>query len=558
MQDLSPKLPRRVLDVRNDRIKLHETTSADDGLRYACLSHCWGAHELSSPLLCTTLSTIKDLYEDVRWAQLPLTYQDAVSFARKLGIPFLWIDSLCIIQDGPNKPDWREQSAKMADIYQNAYITLAAAASSNSKKGCYTRKDVPCEHPVRHPIAMMKYSDGTEREIFVRRNFAHNEHSLPLLQRGWVYQERTLSPRVLYFVGEELIWECKHVIDCECGAEGLENKFNRIRISDMSDDCVLGPNRQHGMPLALWYQIVSEYTMLTLSKQSDTLPALSGVVKVLGEKIKDQYIAGLWKKTLVSNLLWYSMEEEEEERERMNSEARSWRAPSWSWASRDWTSRAYFLPVTKELAQVKDIVCRPSGADPTGELEPTAHFTLVTKAISASLEYSSSDSEYYIRLGPSFVIRRAPKSTWYCLVNMDTGYIDLDESLLLKNDGRIDVQLAQIANCTGRRNPYLYSHHAPVPIQQEVRSYMLLARRSGNENDEESWIRIGLATIAKYEPNMAIYGPHAGSLADEEKEEKVKLLTRKQIKKSLRRRAAVNRSIFRRFDESETRDLIVW
>jgi hypothetical protein len=556
MQILNPKLPRRVLDVRNDRIKLHETTSTDDGSRYACLSHCWGALELSSPLLCTTLSTVKDLYEDVPWTQLPLTYQDAITFTRQLDISFLWIDSLCIIQDGPNKLDWHEQSAKMADIYQNAYITFAAAASSNPQKGCYTREDMPCEHPVGRPIAIMKYSDGIERDIFVRRNFTHDEHLLPLLRRGWVYQERTLSPRVLYFVGEELIWECNHIIDCECGAESLENKFERIRISNMSEDSVVGPNRQHGMPLALWYQIVSEYTMLKLSKQSDMLPALSGIVKVFAEKIKDQYVAGLWKRTLIPNLLWYSAEEQQGGK--ADSEAQQWRAPSWSWASRDWASRAHFLPVTKEFAKFKNIVCQPSGADPTGELERTAHFTLVTKTVPASLEYSQTDSGCFIRLGPNSIIRKAPEHTWYSLVNMDTGYIDLENSLLPKKNGSVDILLAQIANCTGRRQPYLYGHHAPIPIQQEVRSYMLLARRPNDENDGESWIRIGLATIAKYEPNMAIYGPHAETFSDEEKEEKVKLLTRIQIKKALRRRAAVNRSMFRRFDQSETQDLVVW
>jgi len=177
-----PKIPRRVLDVRNDRVRLRETTGEDHGARYACLSHCWGTDPTA--MLRTTSSNLSSHQEDILWARLPRTFQDAVSFTRKLGVNLLWIDSLCIIQDDAR--DWQQQSADMANIYQNGYITLAATASRSADGGCYIRVDTPRLHRTGTPVALLRHSDGTKIPIFARRTFDHSLDSFPLLQRGWV------------------------------------------------------------------------------------------------------------------------------------------------------------------------------------------------------------------------------------------------------------------------------------------------------------------------------------------------------------------------------------
>lgn len=178
------KLPRRMVDVRNDRVRLHETTIEDRGARYACLSHCWGAD--SAVMLRTASSNLESHKKDIPWTRLPRTFQDAVSFTRRLDLDFLWIDSLCIVQD--DAQDWQQQSADMAAIYQNGYITLAATSSRNADGGCYTREDSPRLHQAGAPLAVLKYmwSDGTEIPIFARRTFDHSQKPFPLLQRGWV------------------------------------------------------------------------------------------------------------------------------------------------------------------------------------------------------------------------------------------------------------------------------------------------------------------------------------------------------------------------------------
>jgi hypothetical protein len=561
MCESSMKLPRRVLDVRDNRIKLRETTAADQGSKYACLSHCWGTPSTEITRVCTTPATLESYYEDIPFEILPPTFQDAVSFTRRLDIPFLWIDSFCIIQCEPDKKDWHEQSGNMANIYRNAYVTLAAAISTNPRGGCYTREDKPRLHHTGKPIAVMQYSDGTKHNVFARRRFVHDAYSLPLLKRGWVYQERILSPRMVYFVGEELVWECNETIDCECGGDGLEDQFERIRVSDIGEDRVVGPSHQHPKPMRLWYQIVHDYTALALSRSSDALPGLSGIAKVFAARIGDDYVAGMWRRTLVSNLLWYLMEEEEEEGgKRVDPKAQSLTAPSWSWASRPRTAaKAHFLPVTKVLAEVKDVVCHAAGADPTGELETEAHLTLSTTATSASLEYLTTkpDLGYLIHLGSNFTISKTPASHSWGIWDLETGYFDLDKSQLPRNHGSLDLLLAQIASCIQNEQLHLSGHDTCFPFQQEVRSYMLLARRPCDDNNER-WIRIGLATIAAYNYNLSLYGANAKEMDRKEKAEKVRHMTREEVEAALEGEADRNRAMFRQFDESEVRDITVW
>jgi hypothetical protein len=454
-----------------------------------------------------------------------------VSMTRKLDIAFLWIDSLCIVQDESDKSDWHEQSADMANIYRNAYITFAATAAKDADGGCYTREVRRRLHQATSPLAVVRYEDGSERELCARRKFDHDISSLPLLQRGWVCQERLLSPRVLHFTGEELVWECSAGVQCECGGHDLEDKFDRMRIFD-PEYIVVGPNSQHPAPLDLWYSIVSDYTALSLTQASDALPALSGIAKAFAEQIGDEYVAGMWKSTLVSNMLWFF--KESEKRGSTNSKALPWRAPSWSWASVTFSSKIRFLPVTQELAVVKEVTCKPSGADATGELE-TAHLTLTTTAIPARFDRSSNS----ICVEGGLDIFKAPDKYSHSRYNTETGYFDLHPP-----PSEVDIVLAQMAVCTGEQQVYLYGLYEPIHIVQEIRSYVVLAKR-----EAEGWLRIGLATIAKYTPDM--------TLSTLDKEE-ITHLTREEIEALLEERAEQSRSMFRLFDGTGMQDMVIW
>jgi hypothetical protein len=180
-----------------------------------------------------------------------------------------------------------------------------------------------------------------------------------------------LSPRVLHFADQELIWECNEASDCECGGDGnlsqyFESRRTNLLVNDLpfSDGLVRNmPGNQH---LQTWFRVVRDYTLLSLTYPNDALPALSGIAKVFAVKLQDEYIAGLWRSTLVSQLLWYFPWWVEGSRSRM---CKGYVAPSWSWASAKWTGGTGFAVVatTHELAEVVEVVCTPLGDDPTGE-----------------------------------------------------------------------------------------------------------------------------------------------------------------------------------------------
>jgi hypothetical protein len=303
-----PDLPSRILDVRDNKVRLYESKAVDKPGRYACLSHRWG--DPPESMFRTTEKNFAEHKDNIPWKSLPRTFRDTVSITRRLGLEFLWIDSLCIIQE--NRYDFEQQSANMATVYQNAYITFAATASDGPHGGLYTHAHDMRPHRTGTPLAVVKYRDGSEREFSARRPFDHNLKARPLLSRGWVYQERVLSPRLLHFVGEELVWECGASVDCECGAEDLENKFEHPRISNDDDEdhnSYVGHVSSHPYHLRAWMQIVTDYTALSLTEARDIFPALSGIAKVYAAQTGDEYIAGLWKSTLVSNLLWYFADE---------------------------------------------------------------------------------------------------------------------------------------------------------------------------------------------------------------------------------------------------------
>jgi hypothetical protein len=215
-------LPSRVLDLQPTwqaastssilDIRLYETT--DEMGQYTCLSHCWGGKQS----LMTTRENLERFRDRVPWELLPKTFQDAILFTRRLNVRYLWIDSLCIIQH--DKEDWQREATKMYSIYQNSYLTIAATKSFNALEGCFSKAPSPYKsHFLEASNAVPNIGKVYAMKALSHWAFENQEESqreLPLLARGWAYQERLLSPRVLHFTPDELVWECMETTCCEC------------------------------------------------------------------------------------------------------------------------------------------------------------------------------------------------------------------------------------------------------------------------------------------------------------------------------------------------------
>ncbi|KAK8232501.1 heterokaryon incompatibility protein-domain-containing protein, partial [Phyllosticta capitalensis] len=314
-------LPTRLVDVLSSQhrgpVRLIETSSGQKG-RYLCLSHCWG--DPSRHPLKTTSKNLERHKEKIPWNSLPKTFQDAISFVRSLGESYIWIDSLCIVQDWPD--DWNQEASKMADVFSNSYLTLAATKSTNSTESLFSKLD-----DKHKPYPYKVKGNWRTHTLYFRKPLDHLPIDLadafqraPLLLRAWVYQELVLSPRTLHFGDQELLWDCKEVATCQCG---LEDRTGR-QMSDPLSDKLDSPPKS-----TLWREVVSRYSNLKLTKESDRLPAIAGVAKQFQRvQGREGYLAGLWKESLLEDLLWikepYTMPDEPARRDTSV-------APSWSW-----------------------------------------------------------------------------------------------------------------------------------------------------------------------------------------------------------------------------------
>lgn len=201
---IGARLPSRVIDVgpdeKSDVVHLKETQDSDRD-PYMSLSHCWGKEQI----ITTTTNTLHNRKAGIKLSELSKTFRHAVQITRGLGIRYIWIDSLCIIQD--DKKDWEIESAKMADVYMNSQLNLAATHSRNGKGGCFAERwsfDTPNQIQLNVGEDVMIEPEEDEEgnyRIFVRNalHVAHDhftrtmdyantmEEASPLLSRAWVF-----------------------------------------------------------------------------------------------------------------------------------------------------------------------------------------------------------------------------------------------------------------------------------------------------------------------------------------------------------------------------------
>lgn len=205
---LEGQLPTRVLEVLSPGspgVRLHISKPGEKG-RYFALSHRWG-DPLEHRRFCALQANYKEFVDWISFEQLPKTFQDAITITRSLGVPFLWIDSLCIVQDDPE--DWETQSKQMEDVYNFAYCTIAAACARGTTHGFLqprTPRDfVTLKHNTRDAFYICKAID----------NFGADVEEGELSRRGWILQERALSRRTIHFTDTQVYWECGDGVHCE-------------------------------------------------------------------------------------------------------------------------------------------------------------------------------------------------------------------------------------------------------------------------------------------------------------------------------------------------------
>lgn len=311
---------------------------------YLTLSHCWGA----TRLLCLTKSTIRELRRGFDVSLLPQTFRDAILIARRLQIPYLWIDCLCIKQDKDDRSDWLSEAGRMHKVYSNAILNISATGAPNSTKGLFAYRNPEALIPPEVELFLDGLQPGREStwyRISLTLFWETELAQAPLIKRAWVLQERLLAQRVLHFGQNELLWERGEMETSETYPKGpppaltigAGTHFKRL------DPLVDGRRlRQHGQQdmdprffgHELWKRVVENYSASALTHGGDKLIALSGIAKRMARIVRDEYVVGMWRFCLESQLLWWVQHRRQANNEPSVRPA-EYRAPSFSWASVD-------------------------------------------------------------------------------------------------------------------------------------------------------------------------------------------------------------------------------
>lgn len=359
---LLPKLPTRVLDISEPQPRLH-ISAKNERSQYACLSYCWGGPQE----VLTTKANLSNNIKRLPLDKLPKTLQDAISVSKSLGLRFLWIDALCIIQDSPE--DKAIEINKMGSIYTDATVTIFATCASRVGDGFLQHRSSD-EGGVQLSFYVSDSMQG-KVTMLLQDDYTPDE---PLDSRAWVVQETLLSRRRLIYGTKELLWKCQ------------ENDIQTVTVSPRTYNILLGrlpsgifspaqdfdvrrQKEADNSHVESWRTIVQNLTSRGITNREDRLPAIGGVVAELQEVWKDEYIVGVWRRTLAQNLMWYRVVSHPSASLPRPVEYRS---PTWSWASVD--CAVDFRPI--EFVDVEVVDCTiqlrsslaPFGYASSGEL----------------------------------------------------------------------------------------------------------------------------------------------------------------------------------------------
>ncbi|KAF1997706.1 HET-domain-containing protein, partial [Amniculicola lignicola CBS 123094] len=331
------QLPTRLIEIVDaDTARLVETAGQTG--QYIALSYCWGSEPGNNSM--TLKANLSERLESLPRDTLPGAIRDAVTIADRLGMKYIWVDALCMVQD--DAQDKNVELGNMSQYYRNSWLTIAASTSSCTTGFIGTTGR--CEN---HP-------GNTLPRDLVPLN-------IPINKRAWTLQEGILAPRVLLF-GSRVIWFCQHM------TRKFQMELSKLdtEVSNTSTE----PLRTAGLDedqniYDLWHRIVGSYSKRAVSYPQDKLPAISALAAEVSKLTKDEYLAGLWRSNLLRDLLWTTPEP-------TTHRPDEWRAPTWSWASINDAILYDQLPPKSAtaLATVSDVATSPiSGTVPFGEVQ---------------------------------------------------------------------------------------------------------------------------------------------------------------------------------------------
>ncbi|KUJ10078.1 HET-domain-containing protein [Mollisia scopiformis] len=360
-------LPTRLLNVgtlNEPQLRIQLRDKIPPGSNYLTLSHCWGPIVPKRLLL----ENLEQFRQEIPTEGLSRTFQDAIYASRKLGEQHIWIDSLCIIQN--SSEDWQKEAAMMGQVYASGLCNLAATAATEGSQGLFLDK---------LPVPQVQIDiDGTNDLWHLNENPGYHWGSIlnfaPLNWRGWVFQERFLSTRVIHFGRSRVYWECGQKKCCEWPDKGTERDLSATSWTDQSksfwQEILKGSGKvEKDEAVKIWNAIIDYYTShSTFTYITDKLVAIGGLASRVQKSTQCRYLAGLWEHDLPSQLMWDVGKGHSDD-----NDSSHYVAPSWSWASvhvpigRYFGGRVKYVPST--VIEVRDIDIQLATGNELGQVK---------------------------------------------------------------------------------------------------------------------------------------------------------------------------------------------
>ncbi|KAF9483608.1 HET-domain-containing protein [Pholiota conissans] len=316
------KLPTRVIDCTvPTKPKIFITNGTQD--TYVALSYVWGE---SQP--CTTTQNIASRIHALDFDALPKTIQDAITATHGYGLRYLWIDALCILQD--SQADKDREIARMRRIYRDAQLTITAASARKVSEGfLHDRSGGQLVDDTRVPFLCPDRRVGSIWLSPVWKQY--DETKEPVNGRGWCLQERMLSPRSLIYASHTVQYCCQtetvNIGDAVCSDISGKRLPNIVFGMGGVHVGSAPSKKEKDEARRSWQYILEDYSQRNITDPNDKLIAVSGLAAQFQTFFGSDYLAGLWRHTLLQDLLWFKDYQERLPR------PEKYCAPSWSWAA---------------------------------------------------------------------------------------------------------------------------------------------------------------------------------------------------------------------------------
>ncbi|KAF3761990.1 HET-domain-containing protein [Cryphonectria parasitica EP155] len=314
-------IPTRLVDVGEPQcpsIKLVKTKPGDQ-MRYIALSHQWGKLKH----FCTTMQNIEHHRDKINMHELPSTFRDAVNVTRGLGIRYIWIDSICIIQGADG--DFHQEAPKMEGVFSSAYVVLAASSSDGQNDGFLkergSRQCIRILHENMPDFYIGHFIDDFTKDVI----------DSPLNKRGWVLQERALARRTIYFTHTQTYWECGQGVHCETFRK-MHNELSSF-IGDPNFPMVALKSTR-GARIRLFQNLYRQYSRLDFTRDYDRPLAIAGLEKRLIQAFNTSGGFGIFddgRGLLRRSLLWYRSSIDTPLKLIQFPNDWKLKVPSWSW-----------------------------------------------------------------------------------------------------------------------------------------------------------------------------------------------------------------------------------